>query len=170
MIKPPSNNNLDAVIEEVSKIVYKVKELDVYEIRLHKKVRRILRAIFFIVYILGGLVSLYGIYWIFKIANVPWTSLYINTINVAMIVASAMAIRQKSKELTIVEKPNILEFLLDFFSIPLAKIGTWFSDKWREYNFVSVFFTALIDFPFSSFVASIESWRNFIKEKKTGIS
>ena len=103
MIKPPSNNNLDAVIDEVSKIVYKVKELDVYEIRLHKKVRRILRAIFFIIYTLGGLVSLYGIYWIFKLANVPWTSLYINTINVAMIVASAMAIRQKSKELTIVE-------------------------------------------------------------------
>jgi len=101
MIKPPSNNNLDAVIEEVSKIVYKVKELDVYEIRLHKKVRKILRAIFFTIYVLGGLVSLYGIYWIFKIANVPWTSLYINTVNVAMIVASAMAIRQKSKELTI---------------------------------------------------------------------
>ncbi len=169
MIKPPSNNNLDAVIEEVSKIVYKVKELDVYEIRLHKKVRKILRAIFFTIYVLGGLVSLYGIYWIFKIANVPWTSLYINTVNVAMIVASAMAIRQKSKELTIIEKPNILEFFLDFFSIPLSKIGTWFSDKWREYNFVSVFFTALVDFPFSSFVASIESWRNFIKEKKTGV-
>lgn len=170
MIKPPSNNNLDAAKEEVIKIVYKIDELDIYEINLKKKIKKFLNFIFAIVYTAGGLISLYGIYWIFKIANVPWTSLYINTANIAMVVASAMAIRQRSKELTIVEKANIVEFFLDFFSIPLAKIGKWFSDKWKEYNIVSVFLTALIDFPFSTFVATIESWRDFIKERRNEIS
>jgi hypothetical protein len=51
----------------------------------------------------------------------------------------------------------------------LAKIGNWFSEKWREYNVVSAFFTALIDLPFSTFVAAIEGWRNFIKEKRIEI-
>ena len=170
MIKPPSGNNLEIVKEEVSKVVFKVEELDVYEVKLKKKVRKILNYIFILVYITGGLISLYGIFWVFELANVPWTSLYINTANVAMVVASAMVIRQRSKELTIYEKENIIEFLLDFFSIPLAKIGAWFSQKWKEYNIVSVLFVALVDFPFSSFVTILEGWRSFIKEKKSGIN
>jgi hypothetical protein len=170
MIKPPSDNNLEVVKEEVTKVITKTDELDVYEVRLQKKVRRVLNLVFFLVYLAGGLISLYGIYWVFKLANVPWTSLYINTANVAMVVASAMIIRQRSKELTVYEKANVIEFLLDFFSIPLAKIGAWFSQKWKEYNIVSVLFVALVDFPFSSFVAILEGWRGFIKEKRSGLN
>jgi len=170
MIKPPSGNNLESVKEEVLKIVYKVEELDIYEVKLKKKVKKVLNFIFALIYIAGGSVSLYGIYWVFKIANVPWTSLYVNTANVAMVVFSAIVIRQRSKELTIVEKENIIEFILDFFSIPLAKIGRWISIKWKEYNIVSVFFIALVDFPFSGFVATIENWRNFIKEKRSELN
>jgi hypothetical protein len=167
MIRPPSGNNLDAVKEEVSKIVYKRDVVDVYEVKLRRRIRKVANFIFALIYLAGGAFSLYGIFWVFEIANVPWTSLYINTANVAMVVASAMVIRQRSKEITIVEKANIIEFLLDFFSVPLAKIGAWFSAKWKEYNIVSVFFVALIDFPFSHFLATIEGWRNFIKEKRT---
>lgn len=170
MIRPPSGNNLESVKEEVSKIVYTVEEMDIYEVKLKKKIRKFLNFMFALIYITGGLISLYGIYWVFKIANVPWTSLYINTANVAMVVFSAMVIRQRSRELTIVEKENIIEFILDFFSIPLAKIGGWMSSKWKEYNIVSVFFIALVDFPFSSFVAMIENWRNFIKEKRSELN
>jgi hypothetical protein len=170
MIKPPSDNNLEVLREEISKIITKSDDLDVYEVILRKKDRKILNLIFISVYLAGGLVSLYGIYWVFELAKVPWTSLYINTANVAMVVASAMVIRQRSKELTVYEKANVIEFLLDFFSIPLAKIGGWFSQKWKEYNIVSVLFVALVDFPFSSFVAILEGWRAFIKEKRSGIN
>jgi len=169
MIRPPSENNLDAVKEEVKKIVYKADEIDVYEIRLNKRIKKLMNFIFALIYLVGGLASLYLIFWVFSIAGVPWTSLYIDTVNVAMIVFAAMVIRQRAKELTIVEKDNVVEFILDFFSIPLAKMGSWFSKVWKEYNIVSVFFTALIDFPFSSFVATIEGWRNFIKEKRSEI-
>lgn len=169
MIRPPCEENLEAVKEEVKKVIYTNGEPDVYEIRLNKRIRKVLNFVFALIYLAGGLASLYCIYWVFKIAGVPWTSLYINTVNVAMIVFAAMVIRQRSKELTIVEKDNAVEFILDFFSIPLAKIGSWFSKKWKEYNIVSVFFTALVDFPFSSFVVTIEGWRNFIKEKRSEI-
>lgn len=169
MIRPPSEDNLEVVKEEVSKVIYLRDDPDVYEIRLNKRIRKVLNFVFAIIYLAGGLASLYFIYWIFKIAGVPWTSLYIDTVNVAMIVFAAIVIRQRAKELTIIEKDNAVEFLLDLFSIPLAKIGSWFSHKWKEYNIVSVFFTALVDFPFSSFVVTIEGWRNFIKEKRSEI-
>ena len=99
----------------------------------------------------------------------PWTSLYIDTVNVAVVVFAAMVIKQRSKEVTIEEEGTFIDFILDFFSIPLAKIGLWFSDKWKEYNIVSVFFTTLVDTPFSVFLEMIEDWRTFIKTKRSEI-
>jgi len=167
LIKPPSVDNLDAVEEEVSKIVYKSEETDVYEIKLNKKIKKLMNAVFFIIYIIGGSISCYFIYWVFKVCGVPWTSLYLDTVNLAMIIAAAMVIRERAKELTLVEKGNIIDLLVDFFSIPLAKFGSWFNNKWKEYNIASAFFTALIDFPISTFVVTIEGWREFIKQKRS---
>ena len=45
----------------------------------------------------------------------------------------------------------------------------WLSNKWKEYNFVSVFLNALVDVPFSVFVSFIADWRKFIKEKSSEI-
>lgn len=168
-IKPPAESNLEKIKEEIEKIVRTSDEEDIYEIRLVKKVRKILNFIFIAIYLTGGLAALYFIFWIFSLASVPWTSLYVNTANVAIVVFAAMVIRQKAKELTVEEKTNFVEFIVDFFSIPLAKIGLWLSTKWKEYNIVSVFFTTLVDIPFSGLVETVEGWRNFIKEKRTDI-
>lgn len=92
-----------------------------------------------------------------------------DTINIAVIVFAAMVIKQRAKEITIEDDTTFVESLLDVFSIPIAKLGQWFASKWKEYNFVSVFFTALIDMPFSTFIEIIESWRSFIKERKATI-
>ncbi|MFA6982016.1 MAG: hypothetical protein WC243_03275 [Patescibacteria group bacterium] len=169
IIKPPSKDNLAVVKDEIQKIVYKVRDLDVYEIRFITKKRKFQNIIFAIVYLAGGFFSLYFIYWLFKVANVPWSSLYIDTVNVAMVVFAAMVIKQRSNELTVIERDNLFDFALEPFSIPLAKIGAWISSKWREYNIVSILFGALIDLPFATFVAGLEGWRNFIKEKRSGL-
>ena len=169
IIKPPAKDNLEALLEEVLRVSHYREEKTTLVIKLNKKVRKLMNLIFTLVYLAGGLGSLYFIYWIFKIAGTPLTSLYINTANVAVIVFAAMAIRQKSKEITIKEKGSVLEFILDFFSIPLAKIGSWLSSKWKEFNFVSVFFSTLVDTPFSSFIELLEEWRNYIKDKQAEI-
>ncbi len=169
IIRPPAKDNLEALLEEVIKVSHYKDNRDPHIIKLNKKVRKLMNLIFTLVYLAGGFGSLYFIYWIFKIAGTPLTSLYINTANVAVIVFAAMAIRQKSKEITIKEKGSVLEFILDFFSIPLAKIGSWLSSKWKEFNFVSVFFSTLVDTPFSSFIELLEEWRNYIKDKQAEI-
>jgi len=140
IIRPPAEDNLPKVKEEIEKIVYITEEEITYKMKLNKKVKKVQNFIFGVIYLLGGVASLFFIYRIFKIARVPLTSLYIDTVNVAIVVFAAMVIRQKSKELTIKERTSIFEFILDFFSIPLAKMGSWLSSKWKEFNFISVFF------------------------------
>jgi hypothetical protein len=168
-IRPPHPSNFPIVKQEIKKIVYKQAEEDVYELALNKKKNKILNALFIIFSTLCGLAGLGFIFWIFKIARVPWTSMYIDTVFTAMVFFAAMAIKATSKEITIKDKGNFLESFMDLFSIPLAQIGQWFSNKWREYNIVSALLTALVDTPFSAIIRLIEDWRNFLKEKSAEI-
>lgn len=168
-IKLPGENNFNRVVEEIDKITYKGDSDDVYEIRAKKKGNIIAKIIITLLYIVTSLGSLWGIFWLFYVAKVPITSLFINTLNVAMIVFAALVIRQRAKEMTIEERATFWEFILDMLSIPIAKLGQWLSKKWREYNIVSVFFTALVDIPFSGFIEFVESWSSFLKEKKAEI-
>jgi len=169
IIKPPAKENMEVVVKETLKVTYKSEENVPYVIKLNKKVHKFFSIVYTLIYLAGGFGSLYFIYWIFKIVGTPLTSLYINTANIAVIVFAAMAIRQKSREITIKDRGSILEFILDFFSIPLARIGGWLSKKWKEFNFVSVFFSTLVDTPFSSFIEILEGWRNYIRDKQAEI-
>lgn len=168
-IRPPHPSNYPLVIQEIKKIVYQQSEEDVYELELYKKKNKFLNALFILASTLFGLAGLGLIFWLFKIAKVPWTSMYIDTINVAMVFFAATAIKASSKEITIKDKGNIFESFLDLFSVPMAKFGQWFSNKWREYNIVAALFTVLVDTPFSAIIRLVEDWQNFLKEKSAEI-
>ncbi|MBN2016085.1 hypothetical protein JW766_04600 [Candidatus Dojkabacteria bacterium] len=169
LIRLPSKKNFDRVVEEVSKIVYETSGTDMYEVMLVKQKGLFKNCIFGIVFLLIGGLSLGLMYWLFKLANIPWTSIYIDTINIAVIVFAAYVIRQRAREMTVEDSSNFLEFIIDVLSIPIAKIGQWFAVKWQEYNFVSVFFTALIDIPIVKIVQIFEEWRTFLKERRSGL-
>ncbi len=166
-IRPPKDQNLRIVQKEIAKIIYQQNSEDVYEIDFRRQKNKILNGIFFGISVLCGAMSMWFIFWLFEIGKVPWTSMYIDTVNVAMVVFAAMAIKQKSKEITIEDHGNFIEFLLELFSIPLAKIGQWFSAKWKKYNIFSALFTAVVDLPFSALIRIVEDWRNFLKERSS---
>jgi hypothetical protein len=164
-IKLPDQENLNLVIKEVLKVVYPQKEEDVYELRTHQR-GLVSNIIIKTVYAITSLGSIVFIFWLFWLAKIPLTSLILDTLNVSMVVFAGLIIRQRAKELTIDEKRGFWQFILDILSVPVAKLGQWLSNKWREYNIVSVFLTILVDMPFSSLVEFIESWSTFLKEKK----
>ncbi len=165
LIKLPSEENEERVIEEVKKVVYPQKETDVYEIRQHKR-SLFARLIISFLYVITTIISIVLVFSIFYIAKVPATSIFVDTLNVSMVVFAGLLIRQRAKELTIEEKTTFGQFVLDILSIPVAKLGQWLSNKWKEYNIVSVFLTVLVDMPFSSLIKFIEDWSSFLKEKK----
>ena len=137
IIRPPKDSNLKVVQQEVSKIVHKQESEDVYEIDFRRKKSKVLNTIFITIILLCG------------------------------VFFAAMAIKSKSKEITIEDHVSFTEFLLDLFSVPLAKIGQWFSNQWKKYNIFAALFTAVIDLPFSTAIRVIESWRNFLKERSS---
>lgn len=169
IIRLPKETNFRKVVEEAKKLVYSQEETDVYEIRPAKKKGFLAKLIIGFIYSMVSIISLGLTFYIFYIVRIPITSLIIDTFNVAMVVFAGLIIRQRAKEMTIEEKTTFWEFWLDLLSVPLGKLGQWLSKKWREYNIVSVFFTALVDMPFSGLIEFIEAFNFFIKEKKAEI-
>ena len=169
-IKKPSKNNLNIVTMEVMKIVYKKEISDTYEIKINKKKGLTMKIILSLVYVLSAFVTFGAISWTLYHFKFPVTSIIIDIIFIALILFAGTALGKRAQELTMEEdKESFFSFVSDIFFLPIQGLGRWLSNKWKRYNFITSFFNALIDMPFSAFVEFIEKWRYFIKERKEDI-
>ncbi len=168
-IKPPPESNLNVVIMKTMEIIYGKKDV-FYEVKAPRKKGIIMKIIISIIYLFGAGISLGIIIKVFEMANFPPTSVVINTIFVALIAFAGLAIRKRGEELTIEgEKSGFFGFIADILLLPIANLGRWLSNKWKQYNAIAAFFNALIDMPFMIFVEFLEQWRYFLKEEKEKI-
>ncbi|MBM3205737.1 hypothetical protein FJZ41_02755 [Candidatus Shapirobacteria bacterium] len=165
----PGKTNLEKVMEEIHKIIYQQEGEEIYEIRVKKVRKKITTAFIFLLYLLGLAISLWALIWVLRAIKLPPTSIFINTMLAAVMIFGAMVVRQRAKEIAVEDRTTFLEFSIDVLSIPIAKIGQWLATKWKKYNVVSVFFTALIDMPFFAFINFVENWSSFLKERKSEI-
>jgi len=168
IIRPPSPSNQKKVVELIFGFVYEGETRDIYEIKQRKK--RFFTDLIIASFHLFAAGAFFGtMAYIFYRAKIPVTSVVLDTLTIAVNVFAALVIRNKAKEITVEEKTSLWEFLLDIVSVPVAEFGSFFANKWKEYNVVSVFFNVLIEMPFVTAVEFVENWRNFLKEKKAQI-
>ena len=169
-IKQPSRSNLEIVLMETMKIAYETEKTDVYEIKTPKKKGFFVKSLIVLLYLAGAFISLGIILTIFEMAKFPPTSVFVNILFLALIAFAGSAIRSRGEELTVEEKKTgFFSFIFDIFFLPIVSLGHWLSNKWKKYNAIAVFFSALIDLPFQIFVEFLEQWRYFLKEKKEEI-
>ena len=169
-IKPPRAENLPRVIMEVMKITYGKGQDDVYEIKKPRKINAIFEAIINLFYLLGFFAIVATMVWLLAKINFPPLSYVIFIIFLSLIAFAGSKIRQRAKELQVIEeRDTLIHLLIDPFSTPIVQLGKWLTSKWQKYNFIAIFFSALIDMPFNVFIEFIEQWRYFLKEKKEKI-
>ncbi len=170
LIRLPPEDNYPLVENEVKKIIYEKHNNDRYQVKLKsKQSHRFSNFIFNTFYTIAAAVGVFFIAWVMYICNLPITSVFLNTITTTMIFGVSLGVKEKAKEITIKEKGHFGEFILEIFSVPLAKIGSWFSNKWREYNVVAILFSVLVDTPFSALIGLISDWRDFLTERASEI-
>jgi len=162
-VRLPQESNLEAAVEGIQRLVYPGERRDVFELRPARRRSAAARAAIYFLYLVSSVLSLGLVTAAFYYARIPATSIVLDAFNVAVVVFAGLVIRQRAKELTVEEeRVNVLEFFLDVLSIPVAKVGKWLSQKWKEYNVVSVLFAALIDAPFLTFIEMIEGWSVYV--------
>ncbi len=169
-IKPPKKANLQQVVMEVMKIAYTTESKDVYAIKLPRKRGWLMNAFINSFYLLGFLASFGLIIWGLYELNFGILSIIIFLIFISLISFAGMKLRERSRELEIMErKESFLMFLIDLFSLPIIRMGKWLSGQWAKYNVIVVLFNFLIDMPLQTFIEFLEKWREFLKEKKEEI-
>ncbi len=169
-ISPPPRENFHKVLLETMKIVYEKNKIDPIKVKRGQKRGAIsnflINTIWFFSLAVSVAIIIYGL----SLASFPPLSYIIFIIFLSLISFAGTKIRDRAKELQMVEgKESFINVLLDIFALPVIRLGKWFTGKWKRYNIISIFFSALIDLPFISFVKFLEDWRNFLKEKREDI-
>lgn len=168
--KFPNKENLPRIIMEVMKIIYQKKEKEIYEIKTFGKRNAMLSGIINLFYFAGFLAILTFIVWCLSKINFPLFSYFVFIVFLSLVAFAGTKIRQRAEELQVLEEREpLIYFLIDPFAVPIIQLGNWLTNKWKKYNIIAVFFSALIDMPFSIFIEFIEQWRYFLKEKKEKI-
>ena len=169
-IKPPKKGNLERVIMEVVKIVYKKERKDIYQIKAYPKRSFIFNLIITLLYALSSCLMLGLIIWGLSKVNFPILSYIIFIVFLSLIAFAGAKIRQRAKELQVIEgKETFFHLIVDPFAVPVIQLGKWLTVRWKKYNVIAALFNALIDMPFLLFVKFLEQWRYFLKEKKEEI-
>ena len=166
IIRPPKEDNFQKAISTTLGFVYQNEKQEQYQIQISQKRFSFFKMIMTIIYGLSTILSFGGIAYIFYIAKLPITSVIFDTFTIALTVFAAVAIKNKSKELSIDERTSIQDFLLDIITVPVAKVGSVLAKKWKEYNIISTFFNFVIETPLALTLDFIQDWSEYIKEKR----
>ncbi|MBU1472636.1 hypothetical protein KKB64_02520 [Patescibacteria group bacterium] len=167
IIRPPAKENLSRVLQTAYQLLYDEEKNNLFEVRVKSRRNPIFTFIIGILYTTMSMFFLVFIAWIFYIARLPFTSVVFDTFTIALTIFAAVLIRNKARELNVDDRVSIWEFFLDMFSVPIAKIGSFLAAKWKEYNIIAILFTFLIETPLVVIVDFIESWSQYIKERRS---
>ncbi len=166
IIRPPPASNRQKAIEATMNFIYGTGKRKHMEIYAHQKRHPVLMMMVTILYVAMTLFMFSVVAWIFWFARLPVTSVIFDTFTIALTIFAAVLIRNKSKELSVDDKMHMWDFFLDTISIPVAKIGSFLAAKWKEYNIIAIFFNFVIETPFAFLVDFVESWSQYLKDRR----
>jgi hypothetical protein len=166
IIRPPAKDNEKKALNTTLGFIYQDEKQELYQIRLAENKKSIFQFLMNLLYFIFMTSVFYGVAFIFYIAKIPITSVIFDTLTIALTVFAAVTIRNKANELSVDEKTNFSDFLLDIFSVPVAKVGSILAAKWKEYNIVSILFNFIIETPFALILDFLGRWSEFIKERR----
>lgn len=76
-------------------------------------------------------------------------------------------LRAAAREIVVVQpRERLSSTIIDFFSLPILRVGQWLSQTVSRLNVFVFLFDFLFEAPFKLFLAVLEDWLSFIKEKK----
>jgi hypothetical protein len=169
IIKPPKEENLERVVKASLTFIYNDEGQEEYEIDISKKRNTPIQIFMHTLYSLTA-IALFGlIAYVFYIAKLPVTSIIYDTFTIALTVYAAVVVRNKSKELTVGEDRTFRDFILDALTTPVARVGSFLSRTWKEYNIVAAFSNFIIEIPLVATLNFMQAWSEYIKERKAEV-
>ena len=167
----PSESNSQKIVEGIEGVVYKeLVRQEPYVLRPAIKRGKVRDSIFGFIYFLTFLLSISVVIFGLDQIGFNWVSITIFLFFLLFVSFFATRIRKNAREYIIVPpKETILNFISDFFYIPVVSAGKWLSEKFSHLNVFVFVLDFIIEAPFKIFVEIAEEWTKYVRERKDDI-
>ncbi len=164
----PKEKNTNVIVSLLMKIFYQEPHAEFLYPKQKKFGRsKISDILFNITYSLTFLLSFGLLIWLLNIFNFNWVSILLFIFFLSIISFFGMKLRNEAQELVIVpQKDNIISALINFFTLPILRVGQWVSAKAPKINVFLFILDFIIEAPFKIFIEVVEDWVSYQKEKR----
>jgi hypothetical protein len=110
------------------------------------------------------------LFWLLRTLHFNVVSALIFIIFLSIVSFFALRLRKTANELAAVEESeHWARQLFEFLIFPIVEVGRALSWGFRSLNFVVLLFDFLLEAPFHSFIAILEEWFAFLRERKESL-
>jgi hypothetical protein len=171
-LKVPGEDNTRRLISNIKGIIYSFDTLkdEVDQFTSQPKERRpVLTAVFTLFYLATFLVSFGFISYILTLLHFNVASQIIFIFFVTLVSFFAYRIRLSAKEYELLHKPGHLTPIIDFFFLPILRVGRALSSEIAKLNVFMFIFDFILEAPLKVIFEFMEEWFRFIRSKKDEI-
>lgn len=166
-INTPGNKNTERIVRGIHGILSPNQESKPkWRIRPPKR-RKITMFVFHVVYGIGFTLSFGILVGLLAFFDFNWVSILFFIFFLTVVSFLGIKLRQDNKELRMqTQKEGFFSILIDFFTLPIVRVGHWLSLKAPKINVFVFILDVIIEAPFKSIVHVSEQWLDYIREKK----
>jgi len=169
-IQVPGAQNTKIIISEIKKIVYGEERQLVFKAKGLMRRGSVSYFMFNTIYIIMFAISFGLIIGILRYFNFNILSGLLFIFFLTIVSFFGFRLRNLAKQLSVVpRKDNFLSFLVDFFSLPIIRVGRFFSTNFAKINIFLFLLDFLIETPFKMLVEFLEKTVSFINDKREEI-
>lgn len=171
-IKAPSRENTERIVGRIKSLLYDPEPaLGKPLIFSHQpKAKTLTDTIFSIVW--GGtyLISFGIIIYILTRLGFNFVSQGFFLFFFAIICFLSYRINQAANLYTVKDKPGLFTFFVDFFFMPIARVGSYLAEGVRSINVFIFLLDMLIEMPLKGLIAFFEQWFSFLHSKREDLA
>ncbi len=168
----PGADNTKRLVDRIKKILYDFDDLrsegNVFTPKVTVR-RPILTAIFSVFYLATFLLSFGLIEYGLRALHFNIASQIIFVFFITLVSFFAYRIRTSAKEYEMVDREGFISPLMDFFFLPILRVGHWLSREIAKINIFIFIFDFILEAPLKVIFEVAEEWIRFIRAKKEEI-
>ncbi len=169
-IRVPGAKNTQIIIQEIKKIVYGEERKILFKAKKLMKIGSVSYIIFNTLYAIMFAISFGIVVSALKILHFNILSGILFIFFLTIVSFFGFRLRNYAKQLSVIpRKDNFLNFVADFLSLPIIRVGQFFSTNFSKINIFLFILDFIIETPFKMLVEFLEKAVSFIREKREEI-
>jgi hypothetical protein len=171
-IRVPKEKNTESIINNIRRIIHEEEE-NILAQKVKTSISRNVfsNVLFNIFYVIIFAFTFGAIIYILSRFGFNALGIFIFVLFLSLVSFFGIRSRESARELIIAgDRENIITTLVDFFAIPILRVGRWLSLNFSRINVFVFILDFIIEAPFKAFIEITEDFFSFIREKKEEIT